>query len=63
MKQTGNVLEQVEKRLGTTNVRLLFILIVMVIGLGLLEGDKLFAAAGLRSMASSCRNWDFLHSP
>ncbi|WP_194761877.1 ABC transporter permease [Pantoea ananatis] len=60
MKQTGNVLEQVEKRLGTTNVRLLFILIVMVIGLGLLEGDKLFAAAGLRSMGFQLPELGFL---
>ncbi|MEJ1268454.1 hypothetical protein WDV93_19785 [Pantoea ananatis] len=60
MKQTGNVLEQVEKRLGTTNVRLLFILIVMVIGLGPLEGDKLFAAAGLRSMGFQLPELGFL---
>ncbi|MDZ7278554.1 ABC transporter permease [Pantoea eucrina] len=52
--------EKMGLRLGTTNVRLLFILIVMVIGLGLVEGDKLFAASGLRSMGFQLPELGFL---
>jgi len=52
--------EKMGLRLGTTNVRLLFILIVMMIGLGLAEGDKLFAASGLRSMGFQLPELGFL---
>lgn len=52
--------EKMGLRLGTTNIRLLFILIVMVIGLGLVEGDKLFAASGLRSMGFQLPELGFL---
>ncbi|WP_343463154.1 ABC transporter permease [Pantoea sp.] len=52
--------EKMGLRLGTTNLRLLFILIVMVIGLGLVEGDKLFAASGLRSMGFQLPELGFL---
>lgn len=52
--------EKMGLRLGTTNVRLLFILIVMAIGLGLVEGDKLFAASGLRSMGFQLPELGFL---
>lgn len=52
--------EKMGLRLGTINVRLLFILIVMVIGLGLVEGDKLFAASGLRSMGFQLPELGFL---
>ena len=45
---------------GPTNSRLLLILGAMVLGLGLAEGDKLFGAAGLRSMAFQLPELGFL---
>jgi ribose/xylose/arabinose/galactoside ABC-type transport system permease subunit len=45
---------------GPTNSRLLLILAVMVVGLGMAEGEKLFGAAGLRSMAFQLPELGFL---
>lgn len=61
MKSTNATrLGSIGDRLGATNLRLMFILVLMVIGLGLLEGDKLFAAAGLRSMGFQLPELGFL---
>ncbi|MEG3135136.1 ABC transporter permease [Rouxiella sp. T17] len=54
------LLGNIEYRLGTNNVRLLLMLALMVVGLGLLEGNKLFGAAGLRSMGFQLPELGFL---
>jgi ribose/xylose/arabinose/galactoside ABC-type transport system permease subunit len=61
MKHNVNGLSgRIQQRVGTTNSRLLVILALMVVGLGLLEGNKLFGIAGLQSMGFQLPELGFL---
>lgn len=53
-------MQKLKDWVGPTNSRLLLILGAMMLGLGLAEGDKLFGAAGLRSMAFQLPELGFL---
>ncbi|MBB1076589.1 ABC transporter permease, partial [Rhodoferax sp. 4810] len=53
-------MKKLQDLVGPTNSRLLLILVAMVIGLGMAEGEKLFGAAGLRSMAFQLPELGFL---
>jgi simple sugar transport system permease protein len=50
----------IQNRVGATNSRLIIMLALMVVGLGILEGGKLFGPAGLRSMAFQLPELGFL---
>ncbi|MBK4728134.1 ABC transporter permease [Pantoea agglomerans] len=61
MKNHNNgLLDNLHHRVGATNARLLVMLALMVIGLGLLEGNKLFGIAGLQSMGFQLPELGFL---
>ncbi len=51
---------RIRGRIGATNLRLLVMLGALVVVLGLMEGDKLFGVAGLRSMAFQLPELGFL---
>lgn len=51
---------RIRGRIGATNLRLLVMLGALVVVLGLMEGDKLFSVAGLRSMAFQLPELGFL---
>lgn len=54
------LLGNIEHRVGANNLRLLLMLALMIIGLGLLEGNKLFGIAGLQSMGFQLPELGFL---
>ncbi|AXU94525.1 MAG TPA: ABC transporter permease [Erwinia persicina] len=61
MKHNVNRLsDRIQRRVGTTNARLLVMLALMITGLGLLEGSKLFGVAGLQSMGFQLPELGFL---
>ena len=61
MKKGGtSAVADIRDWLGATNLRLLAMLGLMVVVLGAMEGDKLFGAAGLRSMAFQLPELGFL---
>jgi len=59
-KVDGGLAANLRNSIGATNLRLLIMLGLMVAVLGYMEGDKLFAAAGLRSMAFQLPELGFL---
>jgi len=59
MKNHNNsLLDNLHHRVGATNARLLVMLALMVIGLGLLEGNELLASPGCSRWAFSSPSWD-----
>lgn len=59
-KASGSLAADLRGRIGSTNLRLLLVLGLMIAILGFMEGEKLFGAAGLRSMAFQLPELGFL---
>lgn len=60
MKHNPSTLDRIQRQIGTTNSRLLIILALMVTGLGLMEGSRLFGVSGLQSMGFQLPELGFL---
>jgi ribose/xylose/arabinose/galactoside ABC-type transport system permease subunit len=59
-KASASLVADLRSAIGATNLRLLVMLGLMIVVLGFMEGEKLFGAAGLRSMAFQLPELGFL---